>query len=96
MTQKKSLSSEIIDALPTGRTWQNLSVLVPGVSVPLANTDVGGSSNQRYQTMSVHGSRGRIRCLADHERDAQQHEQHGGGYNTTLVINMGTVQEMPD
>jgi hypothetical protein len=57
VTQKKSLSSEVIDALPTGRTWQNLSVLVPGVSVPLSSTDVGGSNNERYQTMSVHGSR---------------------------------------
>ena len=44
-------------ALPTGRTWQNLSVLVPGVSVPLSSTDVGGSNNERYQTMTVHGSR---------------------------------------
>ena len=30
-TQKKSLTSEMIDALPTGRSFQNLSVLVPGV-----------------------------------------------------------------
>ena len=33
VTQRKSLTTEMIDALPTGRSFQNLSVLVPGVII---------------------------------------------------------------
>ena len=94
VTQKKALTSELIDALPTGRTWQNLSVLVPGVSVPLSSTDVGGSNNERYQTMTVHGSRSDQMPLVMNGMPYNNMNNTGGGYNTTLVINMGTVQEM--
>ena len=94
VTQQKSLTSALIDALPTGRTWQNLSVLVPGVSVPLGSTDVGGSNNERYQTMTVHGSRADQMPLVMNGMPYNNMNNTGGGYNTTLVINMGTVQEM--
>src|SRR5438105_7105067 len=94
VTQRKALTSELIDALPTGRTWQNLSVLVPGVSVPLSSTDVGGSNNERYQTMTVHGSRADQMPLVMNGMPYNNMNNTGGGYNTTLVINMGTVQEM--
>src|SRR6185369_12182239 len=57
VTQRRALTSEMIDALPTGRSFQNLSVLVPGVSIGLASQDVGGTGGERYQTLSVHGSR---------------------------------------
>src|SRR5436190_13521792 len=94
VTQRKSLTSELIDALPTGRTWQNLSVLVPGVSVPLSSTDVGGSNNERYQTMTVHGSRADQMPLVMNGMPYNNMNNTGGGYNTTLVVNTGTVQEM--
>jgi len=94
VTQKKALTSELIDALPTGRTWQNLSTLVAGVSVPLSSTDVGGSNNERYQTMTVHGSRADQMPLVMNGMPYNNMNNTGGGYNTTLVINMGTVQEM--
>jgi len=94
VTQKKAMTSELIDALPTGRTWQNLSTLVAAVSVPLSNTDVGGSNNERYQTMTVHGSRPDQMPLVMNGMPYNNMNNTGGGYNTTLVINMGTVQEM--
>src|SRR5881275_1632753 len=43
VTQRKSLTHEVIDALPTGRSFQNLSVLVPGVTIALGSQDVGGT-----------------------------------------------------
>ena len=57
VTQRKSLTHEAIDALPTGRSFQNLSVLVPGVQIALGSQDVGGTGGDRYQTLQVHGSR---------------------------------------
>ena len=94
VTQKKSLTSEMINALPTGRSFQNLSVLVPGVQIGLASQDVGGTGGERYQTLSIHGSRADQMPLVMNGMPYNNMNNTGGGYNTTLVINTGTVQEM--
>ena len=84
----------MIDALPTGRSFQNLSVLVPGVQTGLGSQDVGGTGGDRYQTLSVHGSRADQMPLIMNGMPYNNMNNTGGGYNTTLVINTGTVQEM--
>ena len=94
VTQKKSLTAEMIDALPTGRSFQNLSVLVPGVTIALGSQDVGGTGGERYQTLSVHGSRPDQMPLVLNGMPYNNMNNTGGGYNTTLVVNTGTVQEM--
>jgi hypothetical protein len=94
VTQRKALTNDLIDALPTGRSFQNLSVLVPGVSIALGSQDVGGTGGERYQTLSVHGSRSDQMPLVVNGMPYNNMNNTGGGYNTTLVINTGTVQEM--
>ena len=94
VTQKKSLTHDLIDALPTGRSFQNLSVLVPGVQTALGSQDVGGTGGDRYQTLSVHGSRADQMPLVMNGMPFNNMNNTGGGYNTTLVVNTGTVQEM--
>src|SRR5476649_64838 len=94
VTQKKSLTHDVIDGLPTGRSFQNLSVLVPGVQTTLAAQDVGGTGGDRYQTLSVHGSRADQMPLVMNGMPFNNMNNTGGGYNTTLVVNTGTVQEM--
>ncbi|HEV2983888.1 MAG TPA: carboxypeptidase regulatory-like domain-containing protein, partial [Vicinamibacterales bacterium] len=94
VTQRKSLTHDFIDALPTGRSFQNLSVLVPGVTIALGAQDVGGTGGDRYQTLSVHGSRSDQMPLVMNGMPFNNMNNTGGGYNTTLVVNTGTVQEM--
>src|SRR6516164_7818623 len=94
VTQKKSLTHDLIDALPTGRSFQNLSVLVPGVQTALGSQDVGGTGGDRYQTLQVHGSRSDQMPLVMNGMPFNNMNNTGGGYNTTLVVNTGTVQEM--
>jgi len=94
VTQRKSLTHEAIDALPTGRSFQNLSVLVPGVTIALGSQDVGGTGGDRYQTLAVHGSRSDQMPLVMNGMPYNNMNNTGGGYNTTLVVNTGTVQEM--
>src|SRR5262249_228391 len=94
VTQRKSLGTHLINALPTGRSFQNISVLVPGVVIALASQDVGGTGGERYQTLAVHGSRADQMPLVLNGMPYNNMNNTGGGYNTTLVINTGTVQEM--
>jgi hypothetical protein len=76
VTQRKSPTHDLIDALPTGRSFQNLSVLVPGVTIALGSQDVGGTGGDRYQTLAVHGSRSDQMPLVMNGNAVQQHEQH--------------------
>ena len=94
VTQTQALSTDVIDDLPTGRSFQNLGILVPGVSVPLSQQDVGGADGANWQTMEVHGSRGDQMPLILNGMPFNNMNNTGGGYNHTQAINTGTVQEM--
>jgi hypothetical protein len=56
------MTREIVDAIPTGKYFQSLGVLIPGVTASggysaTANQDVGGQSGQAHSALSIHGSR---------------------------------------
>src|SRR5437867_6977394 len=54
------LTREVVDSIPTGKNFQNLATLVPGVTVGaggLIQQDVGGSSGANLQILFVHGGR---------------------------------------
>src|SRR5215475_4165456 len=60
--QQVVLTRDVIDAVPTGKSFQNLGVLIPGVvgGQVVGSTvtqDVGGQSGQNFMTMSIHGGR---------------------------------------
>jgi hypothetical protein len=93
-TQRRALTAELLNELPTGRSFQNIAILVPGVQMPLTYSDVGGSDGARWQTMKVHGSRDDQMPLLINGMPFNNMNNSGGGYNHTLAINTGTVQEM--
>ena len=56
-TQQTVMSRAVLDSVPTGRSVQTLSALLPGAR--LALPDVGGNSGMQNRDISVHGSDGR-------------------------------------
>ena len=60
--QQVVVTRDVIDSVPSGRSFQNFGVLIPGVSggqvvgSPV-NQDVGGSSGQSFMTLAIHGGR---------------------------------------
>jgi hypothetical protein len=55
---------------------------------------VGGSDGARWQTMKIHGSRDDQMPLLLNGMPFNNMNNTGGGYNHTLAINTGTVEEM--
>jgi hypothetical protein len=60
--QQVVMTREVIDNVPTGRSFQNLGVLIPGVTGgqvvgSTINQDVGGGSGQSFMTLAIHGGR---------------------------------------
>jgi carboxypeptidase family protein len=49
------ISREMLDTLPTGRSFQDASIVVPGMV--RNGTDVGGQTGQSFNMMAIHGGR---------------------------------------
>jgi hypothetical protein len=94
VTQRRSITADVIDALPTARTFQSLSTLVPGVSVPLSSQDVGGTAGQSWQVLSVHGSRPDQMPAIFDGMPYNNMNNTGGGYNTDIQLNSAMIQEI--
>ena len=63
VTEQAVMTREIIETVPTGRSFQNLGILVPGMSAggvtgSTITQDVGGTAGQNYMTLQIHGGRG--------------------------------------
>jgi Carboxypeptidase regulatory-like domain/TonB-dependent Receptor Plug Domain len=94
-SQKTAIRSELLNELPTGRSFQNLAILVPGVQIPLGyGSDVGGTNGNLWQTMTIHGSRDDQMPLLINGMPFNNMNNTGGGYNHTFSLNAGATQEM--
>ena len=58
VTKERVLTNEVINTLPTGRLYQSLGSLVPGVSGGGANDLIGGAAGDTMTNLSAHGSSG--------------------------------------
>jgi hypothetical protein len=91
--QQSAITAAVIDAIPTGRTFQSLSQLIPGVSRS-DGQDVGGTSGERFSTLAIHGSHSADMPLIYDGMRYNNMNGSGGGGLTVWMINTGNVQEM--
>ena len=92
--QQRVLDKEIIDTLPSGRTTMNVAVLIPGMQLSTTfsgeGQDVGGSTGEVMQTLSIHGSRGGdMRRMVDGLSMQSQ-----GTSVSAFAANSGMIQEV--
>ena len=92
VTQRRAMTSVIIDALLTAKTFQSISTLVPGVRTPISSQDVGGLAGQSWQVLSVHGSRADQMPINHDGMPYNNMNNTGGGYNTDIQLNSGMIQ----
>ena len=90
--QQRVFNKELLEAVPTGRTPIYAAILVPGVSVNVA--DVGGTNNLPLTggQLSIHGSDGGEQRL--YVGGMSTHDAEGGGAWGAYVVNMSTAQEV--
>jgi hypothetical protein len=96
--EQQVMTRDVIDTVPTGKSPQDLAVLVPGViaasSSALSAQDVGGTVNDRTPALIVHGSRGQeMPHLYDGMRYNNMNATPGGGH-LIWAENSGVVQEL--
>jgi hypothetical protein len=71
VARQQVLTNETVEAIPTGKYFVNLGVLIPGVSASCSaacqtgtSQDTGGSAGDNSSTLIVHGSRFRDQRIA--------------------------------
>ena len=101
VTATRVMTRELIDKLPTGKTWQNMAVLIPGVIVHSgASTaggvghDVGGAFGERQSRLKIHGSYQFDTPLTYDGMPYNNMNQQTGGSRTIWMINTGSVEEI--
>ncbi len=57
VTQQRSMNHEVIDTIPSGKSYQALGELIPGMSVSFGapSVDVGGQVISTFDQLSIHG-----------------------------------------
>jgi Carboxypeptidase regulatory-like domain len=96
-TEHRTMTTAVTAELPAARSFQILSVLIPGVTVSAATgttnlQDVGGSMGERNTAVSIHGSTDMPLLF-----DGMRHNSTlggGGGGTGGYVVNPGTVEEI--
>ena len=92
VTQHTVLTRGAIDNLPSGRSFLNLAVLIPGVTT--TSQDVGGVPQQSGGTLAIHGSRpSEMPLLLDGIR-YNNVTFLGGGTDTLYRVNTATTEEI--
>ena len=93
-TQQRSITADIIAAIPTGRSLVNLTILIPGMVAfsPRGLSDVGGTDNLQNTFVSIHGGRPEDqRTLID---GISIRNLLGTGNSTNFTPDIGSTQEV--
>jgi hypothetical protein len=93
-TQQRSITAEIVETIPTGRSIVNLAVLIPGVVAfsPRGISDVGGTDNLQTTFVSIHG--GRPEDQRSQIDGLTIRNLLGTGNSTNFTPDMGSAQEL--
>ena len=86
------LSAEVLRAVPTSRNYQNLYVLVPGVTIAAGNQDVGGAAGDQQIFFSAHG--GEVRDSRTQINGLNVGDPQVGGGRSMYVPHAGSSEEV--
>jgi hypothetical protein len=80
--QERVMEKDVLDAIPAGRSHQDLAILIPGISG--GSQDVGGTTTLSISQLTTHGGRsGDFRVMSD-------------GFNLRNIGSPGFVSLFPD
>jgi hypothetical protein len=91
-TRQRVIDRELIDSLPTGRSPFAQMALIPGLTVPANNQDVGGATQlSGAVTMQVHGTVGASQLLMENGLSTAALVSPA---NSQITFNMAASQEI--
>jgi hypothetical protein len=93
--QQAVMTRDVIDAIPTGKTYGNLGALIPGVTLASAGgqqtQDVGGATGVSFTQLAIHGGRRFDQTLQINGMSITNLDNES---ITTINFTDGNIQEM--
>ena len=93
--QQRVMTRDVLDAIPSGKYYQNIGALIPGIVVGGVQTnatqDVGGTLGRVGSTLGIHGSRPRDQQIFV---DGMNVAVVSRNDTTTFVLQDGNIEEM--
>ena len=90
---QQTLSREVLDTAPTGKTWAGYAALTVGLQ-PSIRGDVGGSKGDVYAFVSINGSRATDGAAQVDGFSINDQTQSSGGTSKHFIINQSAIQEV--
>ena len=90
-TRQRVIGSDVIDAIPTGRSFATLGVLIPGINS--SGNDVGGSLGDPQASVAAHGGRSNDQRILQNGLPINDLQTAGAG-QSGAVPNVGAAAEM--
>lgn len=90
---QQTLSRQILDTVPTGKTWAGYAALTVGLQASVRG-DVGGSKGDVYAYVSINGSRSTDGAAQVDGLSINDQTQSSGGTSKHFIINQSAIQEV--
>jgi hypothetical protein len=91
VTQQKTVTKELLDAVPTGRATLAFTALMPAAVAPSGAQDVGGSKGETSVRMSIHGARQADQRLL---QDGMSYNWLSGANGRSIYVNPLGAEEI--
>jgi Carboxypeptidase regulatory-like domain len=96
VVQQRVITRDVLEALPSGKSIQSMTALIPGLSAGLQNHDVGGTVGDQPIGTAIHGSRANDQHMFyDGMRTNNlNYLGSGGGASQSIFFNPAAIQEI--
>ena len=91
VTQQKTVTNEVLDAVPTAKTMIALASLMPAATAAPAAQDVGGSRGEATSRVSIHGTKPTASTLLI---DGLSYNRTSSAFGRGFMINPLSSQEI--
>ena len=93
-TQQQSLTRDVIDEVPSGRSWANYVVLIPGVVTSGQDVGGSGSNSSANPSLSIHGSHSQETPLLIEGMTYSNINGVSGSVSGPQFMNTGMIEEV--
>ena len=93
-TQQQSLTRDVIDEVPSGRSWANYVVLIPGVITSTVDVGGSGATSSANPSLSIHGSFSQETPLLVEGMSYSNLNGVSGSVSGPQLMNTGMIEEV--
>jgi hypothetical protein len=94
VVQQRVLSTTALESLPTAKSIQSMTALIPGLSAGITSQDVGGTVGDQPAGVAIHGGRNGDQHIFYDGMRTNNTQSGGGGSSQSIFFNPASIAEI--